>query len=84
MKEGDYIYIYLRYKGVKFRHHVIYIGDNRVIHYCQDKIRRSKIYKSKWYGRTIHTKKYKDSYENSRVVKRAKKRLGEKISFDLQ
>lgn len=78
MKKGDHIYIYLRGEGVKFTHHGIYIGDDRVIHYWNGKVRRSKIYKSTWYGKTIHIKKHKDSYENSRVVKRAKKRLGER------
>ena len=78
MKAGDHIYIYLRYKGVKYSHHGIYIGDNRVIHYCQGKIRRSKLYKkSKWYGRTIHIRKHESSYSSKRVIKRAKKRLDE-------
>ncbi|BAZ42752.1 hypothetical protein NIES4101_87220 [Calothrix sp. NIES-4101] len=80
MKEGDHIYIYLRDKatGVKFTHHGIYIGDNRVIHYWDGKIRRSKIYKDKWLRRSIHIKKYKKCYDSERVIKRAKKRLGEK------
>jgi Lecithin retinol acyltransferase len=80
MKSGDHIYIYIRHKGYKFTHHGIYIGDNRVIHYWNDKIRRSKLYKKskKWYGKTIHVKKHKYSYSSERVIKRAEKRLSEK------
>ncbi len=79
MKVGDHIYIYIWHKGVKFTHHGIYIGDNRVIHYWGDKIRRSKLYKkTEWYGKKIHVKEHKFSYSSQRVIKRAKKRLDEK------
>jgi hypothetical protein len=78
MKAGEHIYIYLKHdSGLKFTHHGIYIGDDKVIHYWGDKVRKTT--KSKFRcGKTIHIKKYKESYASSRVVKRAKKRLGEK------
>jgi hypothetical protein len=79
MEKGDHIYIYLREKvtGKKFTHHGIYIGDNRVIHYWDGKIRRGKIYKDKWLRRSIEIQEYEKCYCSGRVVKRAKKRLGE-------
>jgi cell wall-associated NlpC family hydrolase len=79
MKPGDHIYIYQRHRGIKYTHHGIYIGDNRVIHYCKGKIKRGKIYKeSKWKGKKIHTKSHKKKYSSDRIIKRAKSRLGEK------
>ncbi|AFZ03464.1 lecithin retinol acyltransferase family protein [Calothrix sp. PCC 6303] len=80
MEKGDHIYIYLREKvtGKKFTHHGIYIGDNRVIHYWDGKIRRGKIYKDKWLRRSIKIQEYEKCYCSERVVKRAKKRLGER------
>lgn len=80
MKEGDHIYIYLRDKvtGVKFTHDGIYIGEKKVIHYWNGRIRKGKIYKDKWLRKTVHTKKHKQCYEPERIIRRANKRLGEK------
>ncbi|MDJ0675101.1 MAG: lecithin retinol acyltransferase family protein [Calothrix sp. MO_167.B42] len=78
MNAGDHIYIYLKHKsGFKFTHHGIYIGNNEVIHYWKNKVRKTT--KNKFScGKDIYIKKHKKYYSLSRVVKRAKRRLNEK------
>ncbi len=78
IKAGDHIYVYLRQHGIKFTHHGIYIGDNIVIHYWEGKIRRSRLRKKKWLKKRIHKKRHKKYYKAERVIRRAKRRLGEK------
>lgn len=76
MKKGEHIYVYFRYKDFKYTHHGIYIGDKKVIHYWQDKIRCTSLDKFRC-RKKIHIKKYKKCDSAEVVVKRAKKRLKE-------
>ncbi|MBD2197896.1 MULTISPECIES: lecithin retinol acyltransferase family protein [Calothrix] len=77
MKAGDHIYIRLKHQsGFKFTHHGIYIGNDEVIHYWKHKVRKTEINKFTL-GKNIHIKNHKKEYSSSRVVERAKKRLGE-------
>lgn len=77
MKAGDHIYIYLKHEsGFTFTHHGIYIGNKEVIHYWNNKVRKST--KNKFgCGKNIYIKKHKKCYSSPRVVKRAQRRLGE-------
>ncbi|MBD1862110.1 MULTISPECIES: lecithin retinol acyltransferase family protein [Trichocoleus] len=59
-------------------HHGIYCGDDEVIHYVNAK-RIGKTLLSK-FAKTqkIHIKRHRKSFSQTRVVKRAKRRLGER------
>ncbi|MEP0871718.1 lecithin retinol acyltransferase family protein [Trichocoleus desertorum AS-A10] len=74
LKMGDHIYADY---GHCF-HHGIYCGDNEVIHYVNAK-RIGKTLLSK-FAKTekIHIKRHRKSFSQTRVVKRAKRRLGER------
>lgn len=80
MKKGDHIYISYIHKLTDFpyTHHGIYCGSGKVIHYYKGKIRITSLSK---FGREskTHVKGYKKCYSSSRVVKRAKSRLGEQL-----
>nr|WP_290227699.1 lecithin retinol acyltransferase family protein [Trichocoleus desertorum] len=74
LKMGDHIYADY---GHCF-HHGIYCGDDEVIHYVNgkriDKTQLSKFAKNQ----RIHIKRHRKSFSQTRVVKRAKRRLGER------
>ena len=74
LKMGDHIYTDY---GRCF-HHGIYCGDDEVIHYVNgkriDKTQLCKFAKKQ----RIHIKRHRKSFSQTRVVKRAKRRLGER------
>lgn len=79
MKKGSHIYIKcVSSGGLSYTHHGIYCGDNKVIHYYNNKIRRTSI--SKFSGKQkIYVKEYRKCAPASLVVRRAKSRKGEKL-----
>lgn len=79
MKKGSHIYIKcVSSEGFSYTHHGIYCGDNKVIHYYNNKIRRTSISKFSG-GQKVYVKEYKKCNPASLVVRRAKSRKGEKL-----
>ena len=79
MKNGSHVYINsTSLEGWSYTHHGIYYGDNKVIHYYNNKIRRTSLLKFSQ-GQKIYVKEYKKCAPASLVVKRAKSRKGEKL-----
>ncbi|WP_446898607.1 lecithin retinol acyltransferase family protein [Clostridium sp. LBM24168] len=85
-KYGDIIGISDEYMGYKYDHYGVYVGNNRVIHYCSSngrvsdtEIQETNIYpyfnKDKYFVLDLGEGAKFSSYE---TVKRAKSRLGEK------
>lgn len=82
---GDIIGISDEYMGYKYDHYGIYVGNNRVIHYCSSnwKVSNTKIQETSIYPYFNENKFFvldlgsAAKYSPSKTVKRAKSRLGE-------
>lgn len=74
LKMGDHIYADY---GRCF-HHGIYCGDDEVIHYVNRKIIKKTRLSAFAKKQRIHIKRHHKSFSQTRVVKRAKRRLGER------
>ena len=74
LKMGDHIYANYGY----FFHHGIYCGDDEVIHYVNGKIIRKTPLSKFSKTQRIHVKRYRRAFSQTRVVRRAKRRLDER------
>lgn len=74
LKMGDHIYANYGF----FFHHGIYCGDDVVIHYINGRIIRHSSLSRFAKKQRIHVKQHRRSFSQTRVIKRARRRLGER------